>query len=108
MLRSPASGLSPELANGNFSNDCCGTIELRDGHMTANGARWISYRIEVDEQGPYLLPGRFVGTQDRGIVLDGGRPVVKLRLDRLPGPTRLQVPGVWGPDIFLSRDRQTR
>lgn len=98
-------GLSSDLANGTYSNDCCGTIELRDGQMTANGANWVSYAIEQDEQGPYILPRTFVGTQDRGIVLDGSRPVLKLRLDTLPNPTRIEVPGLWGPDSFVRTER---
>lgn len=108
IFQAPSSGLSLELANGNYSSDCCGTIELRDGQMTANGANWVRYTIERDDRGPYLLPGRFVGTQGGGIVLDGGRPVVKLRLDRLPSPTRMLVPGIWGPDSFVRNDRRAR
>jgi len=98
VVREP--GLSSDLANGTYSNDCCGTIELRDGQMTANGANWVSYTVQRDEQGPYILPRTFVGTLDRGIVLDGSRPVMKLRLDALPNPTRIEVPGLWGPDSF--------
>ena len=104
-LDPPGSGLSSELANGHYSSDCCGKIELRDGQMTANGANWVSYMIERDERGPYLLPGYYVGTQDRGIVLDGSRQVVKLRLDRLPSPTRVDVPGLRGWNRFVRTER---
>lgn len=107
-FHAPESGFASELANGHYSSDCCGTIELRDGQMIANGASWGGYTIESDDQGPYLLPGRFVGAQDGGIVLDGGRSVLKLRLDRLPHPTGIEVPGVSGPNRFVRVERRTR
>lgn len=97
-----------DLANGIYSNDCCGTVELRDGNLIANGVELVSYTVQQDDLGPYLLTRTFVGTEDRGIVLDGGRPVLKLRLDRLPNPTRVSLPGLWGADIFVRVERGAR
>jgi hypothetical protein len=100
------SGLPSDMADGTYSNDCCGTVELRGGHMIANGADLVSYTVQEDDQGPYILPRSFVGTQDSGIVLDGARPVRKLRLDRVPNPTRISIPGLWGPDSFVRTARR--
>lgn len=97
--------LPSDAADGEYAHDCCGTIELRDGEMTANGHHWVGYVVEADAVGPYILPDRFVGTTERGIELDGARPVLKLRLDTLPHPNRIVVPHLTGSVRF---DRQAR
>lgn len=97
--------LSSDAADGKYAHDCCGTIELRGGQMTANGHHWTGYVVEADAAGPYVLPDRFVGTTERGIELDGARPPIKLRLDTLPHPNRMVVPHLTGSVRF---DRQAR
>lgn len=99
-------GLPSELADGAYANDCCGIVELRGGRMIANGGNLVSYIVQEDEQGPYVLPGSFVGAQYGGIMLVGARPVVKLRLDRLPNPTRISIPGLWAPVSFARTRRR--
>jgi hypothetical protein len=91
-------------ADGTYRSDCCGTIVLREGQMIANEVRWARYVVQQDELGPFLLPDRWVGTFDNGIVLDGSRPVEKLRLDTLPNPTRIELPGMRDPSIFVRRE----
>jgi hypothetical protein len=76
--------------NGIFANDCCGTFELSNGKMVLNEARTVRYTVVADADGPYILPHVDVGTMpDHGFAVDGTRSVRKLRLDRLPGPTRV-------------------
>ncbi len=95
--------LASGAADGSYRSDCCGTIELRDGQMIANEVRWAHYVVQVDETGPFLLPDRWVGTFDNGIVLDGSRPVEKLPLDAIPNPNRISFPGMRDPSIFVRR-----
>ena len=97
-------GLASDGVNGSYASDCCGRLELRDGEMIANDVRWARYIVQADEAGPFLLPDRWVGTFDNGIVLDGSRPVEKLRLDILPRPGRIQLPGMRDPSIFVRRE----
>jgi len=102
------SALPSDIADGIYSNDCCGSVELRSGQLIANGVELVGYTVQQDEQGPYIRPRTFVGTQDEGIVLDGGRRVVKLRLNTLPGPTRISLPGLWGTDSFERTGQRTQ
>lgn len=82
--------LPPGRENGLFENDCCGTLELRDGSMILNGRQKLRYQLGRDGSGPYVLPKTYVGAfEDKGIEIDGTRPVTRLRLDRLPRPERI-------------------
>ncbi|HEX8622285.1 MAG TPA: hypothetical protein VF718_09960 [Allosphingosinicella sp.] len=96
----PASGLE----NGRFEADCCGTIELRNGEMVLNGRQTVRYHVGRDSEGPYLLPRTYYvgGLDDRGFEVDGTRPALKLRLDRLPAPRTISLPAD-GPDFLLKR-----
>jgi hypothetical protein len=96
----PASG----LANGRFEADCCGTIELQDGEMHLNDRQTLGYDVGRDAEGPYLLPRTYYvgGLDARGFEVDGTRPVLKLRLDRLPGPKTIVLPAD-GPDFLMKR-----
>jgi hypothetical protein len=85
-----------DVADGRYVSDCCGSVELRDGEMIANGRRWVSYVVMEDERGPYILPDTYVGTSDDGIELDGSRPVRRLRLDALPGLNSMEMPRAGG------------
>jgi hypothetical protein len=82
----PATGAE----NGAFAADCCGTLRLEDGRMLLNGRQSVRYAVGRDSAGPYILPATYVGAfEDEGFEVDGTRPTVKLRLDRLPGPTAI-------------------
>jgi hypothetical protein len=73
--------------SGAFANDCCGTIELRDGAMRLNDKQVVAYTLGSDAGGPYILPGTYVGAlKDIGFEVDGTRPATRLRLDKLPAP----------------------
>ncbi|WP_420136832.1 hypothetical protein [Sphingomonas sp.] len=89
----PQPGPPRGLENGDFANDCCGTLALRDGKMTFNDKAIGHYTIGRDAAGPYILPRYYVGGLDGvGFEVDGARPVTKLRLDRLPHPLNLLIP----------------
>ena len=53
--------------------------------------------LKADQAGPYVLPAAYVGTwEDRGFEVDGTRKAVKLRLDAIPQPTRIDLPAARG------------
>ena len=89
---------------GTFANDCCGTFELSDGKMVLNGVRTVRYTVASDAVGPYILPRTDVGTMpDHGFAVDGSRSIRKLRLDRLPGPTRITLYEGLIPYVFIRK-----
>ncbi|MFD1950309.1 hypothetical protein ACFSGX_05970 [Sphingomonas arantia] len=95
--------------NGTFSNDCCGTFELSDGKMILNGETSVRYTVAADANGPYILPRIDVGTMpDHGFAVDGSRSVRKLRLDRLPGPTRITLYEGIIPYVFTRKAPRRR
>ena len=90
LLRGPA--LGADAANGSSANDCCGTIQIDDGELIFSPTHRVRYSLGRDEAGPYLLPATYVGPwEERGIESDGGRPPLKLRLDRLSRPNRITI-----------------
>jgi hypothetical protein len=87
--------------NGTFANDCCGTIKLSDGKMLLNNQQTLRYTVAKDAKGPYILPYTYVGVvRDEGFEMDGSRSTIKLRLDRLPWPTRIVLYDGLRPYIF--------
>jgi hypothetical protein len=94
-LRDP--GIAADSADGSYANDCCGTLVLRDGHMVLGETRSVDYELGEDAEGPFVLPETYVGTwEELGFEVDGSRPPVKLRLDALPKPRRIEVPAATG------------
>jgi hypothetical protein len=103
LLYRPAAQVGYE--NGMFPNDCCGTLELRDGGMILNDKQAIRYIVGHDARGPYVLPRAYVGGFEQiGFEIDGTRPATKLRLDRLPHPTRILLYEGSRPYIFKRKD----
>jgi hypothetical protein len=93
----PATGAE----NGAYAGDCCGTLRLEDGRMLLNGRQSVRYSVGRDSAGPYILPATYVGAfEDEGFEVDGTRPTVKLRLDRLPGPTAITLYRGTHPLVF--------
>lgn len=93
--------LPPDRADGAYVNYCCGTIELSGGRMVLQGGRSVAYDVKVDDTGPYVLPRAYVGTwEDRGFEVDGTRSAEKLRLDKVPEPTRIDLPAARGSYRF--------
>ena len=65
--------------------------------MVLQGGQSVDYAVKVDQTGPYVLPAAYVGTwEDRGFEVDGTRKAVKLRLDAIPQPTRIDLPAARG------------
>src|SRR4051812_27558715 len=76
--------------NGVFANDCCGTVRLEGGSLALNDSQRVRYTLGRDAAGPYVLPDYYVGAvEDQGFEVDGTRPALKLRLDRMPHPNQL-------------------
>jgi hypothetical protein len=101
LVLSAGSGSSAAGADGSYAHDCCGKMVLRDGRMVLGDVRTVGYVVEEDEAGPYLLPESYVGVwEERGFEIDGSRPPVKLRLDRIPKPTTIDVPANRGTRRF--------
>lgn len=91
----------PMGENGTFANDCCGTVQLADGKMVLNDSATVRYDVARDAEGPYILPRSYVGVrQYEGFDIDGTRPVLKLRLDKLPGPGRIVLYEGRGSFVF--------
>lgn len=87
--------------DGTFANDCCGTVELSGGKMLLNDKQSIRYSVAKDERGSYILARTYVGVvPDWGFDVDGTRSMAKLRLDRLPAPTRLVLYEGLRPYVF--------
>lgn len=92
---------------GIFENDCCGTVKLLDGKMVLNDQATVRYDVGTDGQGPYILPRTYVGVVDNeGFDVDGSRSLRKLRLDRLPAPTRIML--YEGPSPYAFVEKKTR
>ncbi len=90
---------------GNFENDCCGTVTLAKGRLSVNGSHSVRYELGRDAAGPYLLPRTYVGAyEDVGFEVDGTQTAQKLRLDRLPAPQAIQLP--MGTRAFVFRKKQ--
>lgn len=97
-MRKPVVGVGED---GLFANDCCGTVKLAGGKMLLNDQRTVSYVVARDADGPYILPRVDVGVvADQGLDVDGTRSVRRLRLDRLPTPTRITLHEGLTPYVF--------
>lgn len=95
--------------NGTFANDCCGTVELSTGKMLLNDQQTMRYIVSRDARGPYVLPRFYVGVVPyEGLDVDGTRSVLKLRLDRLPAPTRITLYEGLKPYVFTRRVPRVR
>jgi hypothetical protein len=85
LLLAPIPQLPIGSANGEFANDCCGTITLDNGQM-AIGKQYIAYIIETDKRGPYVLTTGYVGVADRGIEINRNGHPLKMYLDARTNP----------------------
>lgn len=68
------------IANGSYSNRCCGTLVVADGVMTLADQR-VSYVVERDKAGPYIRPKTYVGGSKQGFVFRSAGYPLKLRLN---------------------------
>jgi hypothetical protein len=106
-LYRPGLRVGPE--NGAFANDCCGTLELRDGGMRLNDKQTVRYAVGQDVRGPYILPRTYVGAlEDRGFEVDGTRSTTRLRLDRVPRPNSIVLYEGLKPYVFKREPTRRR
>ncbi|WP_138983907.1 hypothetical protein [Sphingomonas elodea] len=84
--------LPTSIANGRYSNGCCGTIVLHDGVMTVANQR-VDYIVERDKAGPYVLPTAYVGASAHAIVVRSDAYPLKLRIDDPAHPRQLELLG---------------
>jgi hypothetical protein len=105
LFLAPASGSG--AVEGEFRNDCCGTLRLEAGRMVLEGKSSVGYTIGRDAAGPYILPTTYVGPwEEQGFEIDGTRPPLKIRLDRVPAPQRVYVGN--GIDTWLFKREPPR
>jgi hypothetical protein len=67
-------------ANGVYANACCGLVKLHDGLMTFNNNQFVSYIVERDKVGRYVLPQSYVGASDSALIVRRGDTPLKLYL----------------------------
>lgn len=90
LLASTEEQLPKGRANGSYASSCCGVMVLQDGEMHV-GKTVLSYTIEADKAGAYVLPTSFVGEGEGAFRVDGGSAPLKLRLDNATRPTRIAL-----------------
>lgn len=88
------------LANGSYGNPCCGRLTLKNGRMIV-GAQEVSYVVESDKQGPYVLPTFYVGAASGGYVVRRDGQPLKLRLDNETHPTAMELMDDADGSVFL-------
>ena len=78
------------IADGTYSNGCCGKLVLQTGMMTV-ADQCIGYVIGRDKVGPYVLPETYVGASPKGFVVKHGAYALKLRLDDATQPHHVEL-----------------
>ena len=78
------------VADGTYSNSCCGSLTLKNGVMTVESRR-VRYVIEQDKEGPYVLPAAYVGASEKRFVIRPQGYALKLRLDRAANPRNIEL-----------------
>ena len=59
-------------ANGAYRNPCCVPVVLRSGTLQVD-KRYVSYVIEEDKRGRYVLPGQSIDVRSNGTIAVGDR-----------------------------------
>lgn len=77
-------------ADGTYYNPCCGLMTLRSGDLRS-GADAVSYVIERDKTGAYVLPRALVSVVGNRLDIDGSAYPLKLRLDQERDPSGIEV-----------------
>lgn len=88
------------LANGSYSNACCGRLILTNGRMIV-GSQEVSYVVENDKQGPYVLPAFYVGAASSGYVVRRDGYPLKLHLDKEVNPTSVELMDDTDGSVFV-------
>jgi hypothetical protein len=77
-------------ADGSYYNPCCGFLTLHGGELRG-GNDAVSYVIERDKAGAYVLPKALVSVASNRLDIDRSAHPLKLRLDRERDPTSIEV-----------------
>lgn len=78
------------VANVSYSNRCCGTVIFANGVITVVDQQ-VSYVVEEDKVGPYVLPKEFVGASNGRVIVRSGSSPRKLRLDDPAHPQQVEL-----------------
>jgi hypothetical protein len=78
-------------ANGVYANICCGQVTLQNGLMTFGNKQYVSYVIERDKLGRYVLPADYIGASESSLIVRRGGVPLKLRLGDEPQPNHLDL-----------------
>ncbi len=87
-------------ADGIYENPCCLSLALKSGTMQI-GKRYVSYVIESDKVGRYILPSQSIDVEPDGRLAIGDRQFpLKIYLgDGNPPPT-IEIPSNSRVDTF--------
>ena len=77
-------------ADGIYYNPCCGVLALQGGELRG-GNEAVSYVIERDKGGVYVLPKALVSVASNRLDIDRSAYPLKLRLDRERDPSSIEV-----------------
>ena len=82
-----------ETANGTYSNPCCGSLTLENGQMTFENGQLVSYVVQYDKVGRYVLPISYVGVRHGATTeVDWSADPLDLRLNYTAQPTSIDLP----------------
>ncbi len=65
-------------------------LVLKDGHMIVSKQQ-ISYVVESDKEGPYVLPSFYVGASSRGFVVREKGFSLKLHFNDAARPSEIEL-----------------
>ncbi|MDB5712719.1 MAG: hypothetical protein JWO15_116 [Sphingomonadales bacterium] len=86
-------------ADGTYTNPCCGPVRLHNGQMALGRGLIVSYVVEHDKIGRYVLPSSYVGVwSGKAVQADGSAYPLKLRLNDATRPTSIEL--VSGSEAF--------
>ena len=89
-----------DTANGTYANPCCGSLTLTNGQMVVGQGQFVSYVVEHDKIGRYVLPASYVGVTDgRVLHVDRSANPLMLRLDDTKQPASIDL---WSTSVTIT------
>jgi hypothetical protein len=93
--------LSLSVANGSYSNSCCGIMNIRVGYVSTSSQKF-SYVVERDKR-PYIITKFYVGASPKGFTSNSAKFPLKMYLDDDTHPTNIEVMDGDDGSVFLFR-----